>query len=198
MAEVKKETNKRIYIPLILVIILVLGGTVKWYIGYSKYIKTDDARVESDFVAVSPKIPGRISQIFAAEGDSVKEGQLIAVLDSTDLSAQKNQAIAGKLVAEAAIDQAEAKYQYDLKNNKVLEISHIKAKDDFERAKSQFKGDVITQEQFDHAKKALETAQAQLEASRSQAKVSDSQIKSTRAAKRECRSSDQCYPDSNQ
>lgn len=182
MENVKKEKSRKVYIPLILVVILVLGGGIYWYIDYSKYIKTDDAHVEADNVAISSKIMGRISGIFTAEGDPVKQGQLLVVLDSLDLTAQKNQAIAGKLQAEAAIAQAEAKYQYDLKNNKILEISLSKSQEDFTRAKSQFKGDVITQEQFDHAVKSLETAQAQLEASRSQAKVSNAQIKSTQAA----------------
>jgi len=178
----KKEKSNKVYIPLILIIALVLGGVIYWYIDYSKYIKTDDAHVESDNVAVSPKMMGRISQEFIQEGDSVKQGQLLVVLDSLDLSAQKNQAIAGKLQAEAAIVQAEAKYQFDLTNNKVLEISVSKAQEDFDRAKAQFKADVITQEQFDHAKKTLETAQAQLESSRSQAKVSNAQISATHAA----------------
>jgi len=182
METVKKEKSNKVYIPLILIIALVLGGVIYWYIDYSKYIKTDDAHVESDNVAVSPKMMGRISQEFIQEGDSVKQGQLLVVLDSLDLSAQKNQAIAGKLQAEAAIVQAEAKYQFDLTNNKVLEISLSKAQEDFDRAKAQFKSDVITQEQFDHANKTLETAHAQLESSRSQAKVSNAQISTTHAA----------------
>lgn len=182
MENVKKEKNNKVYIPLFLVIALVLGGIIYWYIDYSKYIKTDDAHVEADNVAISSKMMGRISEEFIKEGDSVKKGQLVVVLDSLDLAAQKNQAIAGKLQTEAAIAQAEAKYQYDLTNNKVSEITLSKAQEDFNRAQTQFKGDVITQEQYDHTKKALETAQAQLEASRSQAKVSNAQIKSTRAA----------------
>lgn len=182
MENVKKEKNKKVYIPLILIIVLVLGGGIRWYIDYTKYIKTDDAHVEADNVAVSSKMMGRISQEFIQEGDSVKQGQLLVVLDSLDLTAQKNQAIAAKQQTEAAIEQAEAKYQFDLTNNKILEISLTKAQEDFDRAKTQFKGDVITQEQYDHAKKTLETAQAQLESSRSQAKVSNAQINSTQAA----------------
>ncbi|SDC55284.1 HlyD family secretion protein [Williamwhitmania taraxaci] len=179
---VKKPKNLKVYIPLILVILLVLGGGIVWYIDYTKYITTDDANVNSDNVAISSKMLGRINRELVEEGDSVKQGQLIAVLDSTDLIAQKNQAIAGKLQAEAAIGQAEAKYQFDIKNSKILEISLNKAQDDFDRAKTQHKGDVITQEQFDHAKKALEMAQAQLEAAHSQAAVSSAQIRSTHAA----------------
>jgi len=180
--QVKKEKNWKVYIPLILVIALVLGGGIYWYIDYSKYIKTDDAHLDADIVGVSPKILGRISELYTNEGDSVKEGQLIAVLDSTDLVAQRSQAIAGKQFAEVSVLQARARYQSDLQNTKVLEISLSKAKEDFDRAKNQFEGSVITKEQYDHSKKALEIAQAQLEASHSLANVSKSQIQSTEAS----------------
>ncbi len=179
---VKKERSNKVYIPLILIIALVLGGIIYWYIDYSKYIKTDDAHLDADIVGVSPKILGRVKQLFVDEGDSVKPGELIAVLDSTDLVAQRNQAIAGKQLAEASVLQAQAKYQSDLQNNKVLEITLSRMKEDFDRAKSQFEGSVITKEQYDHARKALETAQAQLEAAHSQANVSKSQIQSALAS----------------
>ena len=180
--QAKKQKSGKVYIPLILVVLFVIGGGIYWYIDYSKYIKSDDAHIDADNVAVSPKSLGRIAQVFAQEGDSVKQGQLIAVLDSTDLIAQKNQALAGKFLSEAAIAQAEAKYQFDLKSNNVLEVSLERTQEDFNRAKNQFNGNVITQEQFDHSKKALETAHAQLEAARFQAKVSNTQIRSAQAA----------------
>jgi membrane fusion protein, multidrug efflux system len=182
MENIQKKKKSKVYIPLILIIVLILGGAIRWYIDYSKYINTDDAHVEADNVSVSSKILGRISQLFAEEGDLIKQGQLLVILDSMDLTAQKNQAITVKVQTEAAIVQAEAKYQYDLTNNKVLEITLKKAQEDFIRAKSQFEGEVIPKEQYDHAMKALEIAQAQLNASQSQAQVSNAQIRSTRAA----------------
>ena len=106
--QTKKEKSGKVYIPLILVIALVLGGGVYWYIDYTKYIKTDDAKVESDNVAVSPKMLGRISQLFAEEVQRLKQGQLLAVLDSADMVAQKNQTIAAKTLAEASVLQARA------------------------------------------------------------------------------------------
>ncbi|MFA5326857.1 MAG: HlyD family secretion protein [Prolixibacteraceae bacterium] len=178
----KKEKNLKIYIPLILVIVLILAGGIRWYIDYSKYIKTDDAHLDADIVGVSPKLLGRISNLFVDEGDSVKPGELIAVLDSTDILAQKQQAIAGKTLAEASVVQAQAKYKFDLENIKVLEISLSKAKEDFDRSQKQFEGSVITKETFDHAKKTLETAQAQINAAHSQIDVTKALIQSAEAA----------------
>lgn len=180
--KVNKEKKGKMYIPLILVIALVAGVGIYWYIEYTKYIKTDDAHIDADMVGVSPKILGRVSQLFADEGDSVKQGELIADLDSTDLLAQKQQAISGKILAESSVVQAQAKYQYDLQNIKVLEIALSKAQEDFDRAKSQFEGSVITKEQFDHSKKTLETANAQLKAAQSMLNVSKAQIQSAEAS----------------
>ena len=119
---------------------------------------------------------GRISNIYVQEGDSVKAGMLLAELDSTDLIAQKEQAIASKAQTEASKAQSEAKYLSDQSNIKVLEVNLSRAQEDFDRAKSQFAGEVISKEHFDHAKNALETAQAQLEAAKTQLQVSKSQI----------------------
>ena len=178
----KEKKDWKIYIPRTVVIIVVLAGGIYWYTDYSKYIRTDDAVVASDNVSVSPKIMGRISKLYAEEGDSVKKGQLLAELDSVDLLAQKQQVIATKSQTVANKAQAEAKLQFDEKNIKVLQIALEKSKEDYDRAKAQFSGGVITKEQYDHLKKAQETAQAQLDAAQSQILVSKTMIKSAETA----------------
>jgi membrane fusion protein, multidrug efflux system len=174
----KTKKDLKIYIPLTLIILLVMVAGIYWYNEYEKYIKTDDALVASDVVTVSPKIMGRISKVYVEEGDSVKQGQLLVELDSTDLLAQKQQVISLKAQTEAGKAQAEAKYQYDQKNIEVLKIAVDRAKEDFDRVKVQFNGGVTTKEQYDHLKKALETAQAQLDAAKAQIQVSKTQISS--------------------
>jgi membrane fusion protein (multidrug efflux system) len=172
----KKKKDLKIYIPLALITLLVITAGIYWYNDYEKYIKTDDALVASDVVTVSPKIMGRISKVYVEEGDSVKQGQLLAELDSTDLFAQKQQVVSLKAQTKAGKDQAEAKYQYDVKNIEILKIAVERAKEDFDRVKVQFNGGVTTKEQYDHLKKALETAQAQYEAAKAQIQLSKTQI----------------------
>ncbi|MEI6554122.1 MAG: HlyD family secretion protein [Paludibacter sp.] len=174
----KKKKDLKVYIPLAAVVLFVIIGATYWYIDYTKYIKTDDAYVTSDIVTVSPKIMGRVSKLYAEEGDSVKQGQLLAELDSTDLMAQKKQIIALKNQTQVGKSQAEAKYQFDLKNIEVLKINVERAKEDFDRSKAQFAGGVTTKEQYDHMKKALETAQAQYEVAKAQIQVSKTQVAS--------------------
>lgn len=179
---VNNKKGIKFYIPLIVVVVVVLAAVIYWYSEYTKYISTDDAHLESDNVSISSKILGRISKIYAAEGDSVKKGQLLVELDSMELISQKKQVIAVKEQSIAAKAQSEAKYKYDQENLKVLEINYEKAKEDFNRAKSQIEGDVISKEQFDHIKKTYESAKAQVEVGNAQLSVSKSQIISAGAA----------------
>jgi membrane fusion protein, multidrug efflux system len=171
-----KKNNFKVYIPLTIVVLVIIFGGIFWYLDYTKYVYTDDAHVDSDYVSISSKILGRICKIYKQEGDSVKAGELLAELDSTDLLAQKQQALATKAQTESMKIQSEAKYLFDESNVKVMEVGLSRAQEDFDRAKSQFAGDVIPKEQFDHAKKTLEATQAQLNAAGSQLLVSKSQI----------------------
>jgi membrane fusion protein, multidrug efflux system len=177
-----KKINLKVYIPLTLVIIIVLAGAWYWYRDYSRYISTDDAHVDADNVSISSKIIGRISSIYAKEGDSVYQGKLLADLDSSDLLAQRNQAIAFRAQSIASLAQSEVKYNSDQMSLRVLEINLERTRDDMTRAKSQSDGGVITTEQFDHIKKTYETASAQLESAKGQLTVSKSMISSASAA----------------
>jgi membrane fusion protein, multidrug efflux system len=176
MKHESKKSKLGIYIPLILIIMAVITGGVFWYKDYTKYITTDDAHVDADNVSIGSKITGRISVLHAAEGDNVKQGTLLAELDSSDLVAQRDQTVALKVQATVNKSQAEVKYESDKKSLKVLEINLERASEDLKRAKSQSEGGVITIEQYDHARKAYETASAQLEAGKAQLNVSRSMI----------------------
>ncbi|MGA2669340.1 MAG: HlyD family secretion protein [Ignavibacteria bacterium] len=178
----KKRSRLRVYIPLIIIVLVILAGALYWYIQYSKYISSDDAKIDSDQVSVSAKIMGRVVHLYADEGDSVKKGMLIAVLDTVDLLAQKEQTLAMKNQTVAAKIQAEAKYEYDRKNITVLEVSYEKASDDYNRGKNQYAEDVISKEQYEHIQKAYETAKAQLDVANSQLAVSKAQIGSSIAS----------------
>jgi membrane fusion protein, multidrug efflux system len=178
----KKKSRLKVYIPLTLVVLAVLGIAVYWYIQFTKYITTDDAQIDSDQVSVSSKMMGRIVRLYADEGDSVKQGELLAVLDSTDLLAQKKQFIAMKEQTISSRIQAEAKYNFDKQNIKVLEVNLQKALDDYNRAKDQYSKDVISKEQYEHLQKAYESSKAQLEASNTQLSVSRAQIGTTIAS----------------
>jgi membrane fusion protein, multidrug efflux system len=179
----KSANNKwKIYFPVGLVLIAVLTGAIIWYHDYTHYITTEDAKVDADNITVSSKILGRIFNVYANEGDAVQKGQLLAELDSTDMLAQKKQAVAVRDQALSGLKLAGLKYSSDIQALKVVEINLERAKDDFERAKKQSDGGVISEEQFSHMKKAYEAAAAQEEASKALLSVSKTQVENAAAA----------------
>ena len=173
-----KLRKLRAYILLGLVVLAVLLVGWYYYWQYTKFFSTDDAYIDADRVSVSSKILGRIIWIQAQEGDTVHLGQLLVELDSSDLVAQRVQAVAMRDQAIASVTQATARYELDQKSTRVQEINVDKAKEDLDRATVQYDGKVITKEQFDHINKAYEAAVAQLEASRAQLAVGKAQIES--------------------
>jgi membrane fusion protein (multidrug efflux system) len=177
-----KNNRLRVYIPLAIVIIIVLAGAFYWYRDYSRYITTDDAHVDAHNVSIGSKILGRISAIYAKEGDVIKQGTILADLDSSDFLAQRNQSLALRAQAVANLRQSEVKFGSDQKSILVHEINLERAGEDLTRAKSQLEGGVITPEQFDHIKKAYETASAQIEAAKALLMVSKSMISTASSA----------------
>ena len=182
MAQNPKKNKVKVYIPLGIVIIAVLVGAWYWYRDYSRYITSDDARIDADNVTIGSKMLGRIVAVYAQEGDVVAKGKLLAELDSSDLIAQRNQAIALREQALTNLGQSNAKFVSDQQSLKVVEINLERAKEDLDRAKKQSEGGVITDEQYDHIKKTYEAASAQVDATKALIAVSKSQISSASAA----------------
>lgn len=94
----------------ILLILLVLGGV--GYFGWRKYFpaKTDPnkvevaGRIEGDDSTIASKVAGRIKEIKFREGDPVKAGDVIAVLDDEQIRAREQQ-------AQSAVEQAQTRVQ---------------------------------------------------------------------------------------
>lgn len=76
-----------------------------------------NGRIEGDLVSVASKVPGRIVRIDVREGDSVKEGQVLARLDDAQLRARVEQAAAAVATLEAQLASADS--ALDLLRNEV-------------------------------------------------------------------------------
>jgi len=91
---------------------------------------------------IVPDIGGKVARIYAKEGDRVREGQLLAELDTQSLNLQLKQ-------AEAAVAAAKANFE-DAKKNK-------------ERMDRLFQEKAVSEQQYEKISLAYEAAQAQLE-----------------------------------
>jgi HlyD family secretion protein len=115
----------------VLPLIVVVLGVAAFFIwrGYfanppiPESIVTVSGRIEGDDSAVSPKTEGRIIEIRVREGDNVKAGDTLAVLDDAQVRAREEQARAALTGAEARAKSANdqiAVYQQELQQNELL------------------------------------------------------------------------------
>ncbi len=102
-ATVAETLRKRLWFIAVLVITL---GIVIWRLAFAASGIPDNivvlsGRIEGDDSAIAPKTSGRIADIRFREGDSVKAGDTIAVLDDEQVRAREEQARAALAVSEA-------------------------------------------------------------------------------------------------
>ncbi len=113
-------------------LLVVLGVLVAAYVGWRVFfaapglpdsIVAVSGRIEGDDSAVAPKSSGRILEVRVREGDSVKAGDVIAILDDDQVRAREQAARAALAEAEAnarsARDQI-AVLQDQLQQNQLL------------------------------------------------------------------------------
>src|SRR2546428_10023114 len=100
---------RRLAILLVLLVALAAAAFLIWKYFFAKRgvpenVVTLSGRIEGDDSAVAPKTTGRILEMRFREGDSVKAGEPIAILDYEQIRAREDQ-------ARAALRQAEEKAQ---------------------------------------------------------------------------------------
>ena len=181
-----ENKNKLLGPVLIGIVAAVIGAGVIYYFIESRKLPEGllvaNGRIEGDRIVAAAKYPGRVSQMFAKEGDAVKAGMVIAQLedasfqakveqarqalsgaDSQLRAAQANLAIAqrevpmGVSVADASLSQAKAALA---KANAV----EAQAKLDAQRHKDLFERGVIERHRYEQADLAWQVAQSDVKA----------------------------------
>src|SRR6266404_4979184 len=111
--------NRKVLRTLALVVLLGIAGVVAWAKwatvssifhggnGSDRIIGLS-GRIEGDDSAVAPKTSGRILEVRVREGDSVKAGDPIAILDDQQIRAREEQAQAALTAAQARTTAAKA------------------------------------------------------------------------------------------
>ena len=105
--------SRKTVIILVIAIAIVAAGGIVGYYAYEgfRYVSTDDARVASNVVAVSPEIAGKVLEWRVKEGDMVQKDEVLgrqdleAALTSGAINPQTMGSVAG-VVAEKAVLRA--------------------------------------------------------------------------------------------
>lgn len=145
-------------------------------IGSITYGKTNEimqGQMEVTEYRVSSKVPGRILEFRVKEGQMVKAGDTLAIIEAPEVKAKKAQAEAVKTAAVALNDKAEAGareeqiqgayelWQKAIVNRDIWEKS-------FKRVSNLFKEGVVSEQKFDETKAQYDAAVATEKAAKSQ------------------------------
>ncbi len=93
--------KKRGRLIMAVVLLLIAGGVVSWYMSLGK-ITTDDAQVDGHVVPVSPRVAGHVAKVYVDDNQQVLPHQLLVLLDQRDLKAKLNNAEADLATQQAA------------------------------------------------------------------------------------------------
>lgn len=87
-------------IPLVILIIALLFLFKKSSPNQNRVIGMADA----DFTDVAASVPGRLDSLMVHQGDTVQQGQLLAVLTATEINIVKDQALSAITTAQSQLD----------------------------------------------------------------------------------------------
>ncbi|MCA1816496.1 MAG: HlyD family secretion protein [Acidobacteria bacterium] len=88
----------------LLVVALVFG--VRYWLWARAHETTDDAFVDADIIAVSPKVSGYVTKVYVKSNQQVKAGDLVAEIDPRDYEARLQQARAALDAGQARLREA--------------------------------------------------------------------------------------------
>ncbi|HXP77222.1 MAG TPA: HlyD family efflux transporter periplasmic adaptor subunit [Stellaceae bacterium] len=115
MPPAKGGRNKRRWLkrgPLLLMLMLAVAGAGYWWLhtrtGLPPGIASGNGRLEADEIDIDTKFAGRIAKLNADEGDLVRAGQVVALMDTQDLQASLRKAQAVVRQAQKTLDEANA------------------------------------------------------------------------------------------
>jgi HlyD family secretion protein len=106
----RRPSQKTILLVALALAVIAGGGYLAWRTfsapSLPAGIAKANGRIEAERVDVATKLAGRLKNVLVKEGDSVKAGQTLAVMDTAELEAQMNDAKAAAVQAERQLDQA--------------------------------------------------------------------------------------------
>ncbi|MGH1570389.1 HlyD family secretion protein [Methylobacterium sp. P31] len=101
----------RLWLTAALVLLILAGGGYWWWNAHRPLLPPGFAfgngRLEANVIDIDTKFAGRIARLLVEEGDMVRAGQVVAVMDTRGLGAQLSQAEAQIRQAQNGVQEAE-------------------------------------------------------------------------------------------
>lgn len=177
--ETATAPQKKNPVFIIILALLVIGGG--WF-GISKYLhgqkheETDDAQISADITPIIPRVSGYIAKVYVSDNQYVKKGDTLLVIDDRDYQVRLEQAKAALTAAQANLGTAEASTKASQASissasagistvDAQIEAAKVtlwRAQKDFDRYANLIKEKTITQQQYEQALAAKESAEKQV------------------------------------
>ncbi len=170
---------------------LAVAAVVAWWLlrpaGVPEGFAVSNGRIEATEVDIASKIAGRIDTILVKEGQFVREGEVLAKMDTRVLQEQRLEAIAQIKEAQSAVAaaqalleqrQSETRAAQSLVNQRQAELDSVAKR--HMRSRSLAQRGAISAQQLDDDRAAAESARAALESAKAQVSASKAAIEAAR------------------
>lgn len=167
----KKKAN--ITIIFAIVLLCVIAAVIVAGISQPDRVETIQGEAEMTDYRVSSKVPGRVKEIRVEEGDMVRKGDTLIVLEAPDIMAKLGQASAALEAAKAIEEKANAGTRHEQVQaayemwQKALAGLDV-AQKTYDRVLALFKDSVVTAQKHDEALAQLNAYKATERAAKSQ------------------------------
>ncbi|MEO5829697.1 MAG: HlyD family efflux transporter periplasmic adaptor subunit [Rhodanobacter sp.] len=180
-----KNPAKRRRALLLVASVFVLAGViwfVLWLLVFSTRVKTDNAYVGGNQVAISAQVPGTVVAILADDTQRVDAGQVLVKLDGTDAETRLQQARSALAQAVRGVRQQTSSATGADAQVAVARLDLKKAQADLQRRLPLIAAQAESPEIVQHLRDGVQQAQAVVNAAEAQAAAAHAAIEGTDVA----------------
>lgn len=158
------QHTPRLFAGALIALLMAAGGLGYWKSLHDRLpegLSQGNGRLEATEVQIASKVPGRLADVLVDEGDTVKQGQLLARIDTRTLEAQRSQ-------AEAEVLRAKQNYAAAQANVQLRQSELLLASQELRRSRELFQRKYASQQLLDQQQARFDTSNSAVVAARAQ------------------------------
>ncbi len=196
--------KERVFVAVLVIAVLIAGIVYlpRYFRGGQKNSLVISGRVEADEIVLSPRIPGRLTEVFIRDGMEVKKGQVVARLDDREIKTMIEQlrgkvsGLKARIKAEEqsvqylrkkikkGIERAEQRFQVAKTRLSQAEAKFQRQKARFERYKNLTEKGVFPKDRLEDIKLSFNLSREELEASKEMLREAEIALEEARVEKK--------------
>ncbi|MFW1857830.1 efflux RND transporter periplasmic adaptor subunit [Acinetobacter defluvii] len=193
LKDVENQTKRKKLLKIFAMIIVIVAIIyMLWHFLFNRSVSTDNAYVGAETAEITSMVSGQVEKVLVSDTQTVKKGDILAIIDHRDAKIALAQ-------AQAELAKAQRQYTQSSANSRALnsqilisdddirsaeaqvaqaQVALQQAQQEFERRKALSASGAISKEEFTKSQSALNNAQASLDV----AKAGVAQAESKRKA----------------